>query len=327
MANIITKSTSLDPILTGLFYQKQQELADYGGLRAAPIRAINGLTSQYLALSTKLQLSLDQSDDAFGGTKTLPIGLNDTSRPTGVEFTTKSVELERYAAHAFINKRVRDHFQASSGFDVRQPAVDQLAHEILGVHAYKVWTGYTTAGNFGTAVTGGDLTTASTDFLTQILTQRETIYAETGRYPTHFFTGPKVANLMRLNDYVRNRPGAAIENSLATSDMLGQFFRDMFQLELVIVPAGYKSSGGTFTNFLDNDAAMVYLSPDQGTPSFAMTFAEADSRISDTGASLAGLTTEDSRDPQGEKIIADVMYKVQFENAGAGVLIQNYTIA
>ena len=326
MANIITKSTSLDPILTGLFYQKQQELADYGGLRAAPIRAINGLTSQYLALSTKLQLSLDGADDAFGGSKTLPIGLNDTSRPTGVEFTTKSVELERYAAHAFINKRVRDHFQASSGFDVRQPAVDQLAHEILGVHAYKVWTGYTTSGNFGTTVAGGDLTAAGTPFVSQILEQRETVYAETGRYPTHFFTGPKVANLMRLNNDVRNRPGSAVENSLATSDMLAQFFREMFQLELVIIPAGYKD-GGVFTNFLDNDAAMVYLSPDQGTPSFAMTFAEADGRISDTGASLAGLTTEDSRDPQGEKIIADVMYKVQFENAGAGVLIQNYTIA
>ena len=39
---------------------------------------------------------------------------------------------------------------------------------------------------------------------------------EYGNGPTHFFTGPKVANRLRINDFVRNRPGAAPEIAPAT---------------------------------------------------------------------------------------------------------------
>ena len=50
MSNIITGSQSLDPILTGLFYQAAGRRPTTSRLTAAPAKAIDGYTGQYLAL-------------------------------------------------------------------------------------------------------------------------------------------------------------------------------------------------------------------------------------------------------------------------------------
>jgi hypothetical protein len=125
MSNIITGSQSLDPILTGLFYQSVQAASDYKGLTAAPPKAIDGYTGQYLALSSRPRLSLDQTDDAFASGQLNALGLNDTSLPTGISFETKTVTLDRYARNVFVNARDVAQYQAGSGFDLRQPALSR----------------------------------------------------------------------------------------------------------------------------------------------------------------------------------------------------------
>lgn len=336
MSNIVTGSSALDPILTGLFYQSVQAATDYRSLIAAPPKAIDGYTGQYLALSSRPRLSLDQTDDAFGDGQLRALGLNDTSMPTGVEFETKTVSLERYARNVFINQRDVRQYQAGSGFDLRQPALDALAHKILGVHAYKVFTDiYSTAASYGDGsgsgagshvVDGPDLNTTTNEIVDFILTGCQEIYDAEGRYPTHAFVNPVVANLLRQNDSVRNRPNqGGADNTLATSDALGAFFNQMFNVELVVVPATYKKDDGTTGRFMGDHIALSFLSGDTVSPTFACTFVEQGTNTTGDGATLAGIREEQIEDPQGTKIIADVMYRAQVENSGAGYLIKDVT--
>ena len=130
--------------------------------------------------------------------------------PTGVSFETKTVNLERFARNVFINDRDVREYRAGSGFDLRQPALDALAHKILGVHAHKVFQGiYSTASSYGDGsgsgagshvVDGPDLNTTTVDIVDPILTGCQEIYDAEGRYPTHASHQPdrrKLASLER----------------------------------------------------------------------------------------------------------------------------------
>lgn len=336
MTNIITGSQSLDPILTGLFYQSVQAASDYKGLTAAPPKAIDGYTGQYLALSSRPRLSLDQTDDAFASGQLNALGLNDTSMPTGISFETKSVTLDRYARNVFVNARDVAQYQAGSGFDLRQPALDALAHKILGVHAHKVFQGiYSTASSYGDGsgsgagshvVDGPDLNTVSADIVDPILTGCQEIYDAEGRYPNFAFVNPIVANLLRLNDDVRARPNqGGSDSTLATADALGAFFQQMFGVQLVVVPATFKAADGTTGRFMGDHIALAFLDSSTAAPTFAATFVEQGTDVTGDGATLAGIREETIEDPQGVKIIADCMYKAQVENSGAGYMIKDVT--
>ena len=336
MTNIITGSQSLDPILTGLFYQSVQSASDYKGLTAAPPKAIDGYTGQYLALSSRPRLSLDQTDDAFGANQLNALGLNDTSLPTGISFETKTVTLDRYARNVFVNARDVAQYQAGSGFDLRQPALDALAHKILGVHAHKVFQGiYSTASSYGDGsgsgagshvVDGPDLNTTSNDIVDPILTGCQEIYDAEGRYPNFAFVNPIVANLLRLNDDVRARPNqGGSDSTLATADALGAFFQQMFGVQLVVVPATFKAADGTTGRFMGDHIALAFLDSSTAAPTFAATFVEQGTDVTGDGATLAGIREETIEDPQGVKIIADCMYKAQVENSGAGYMIKDVT--
>jgi hypothetical protein len=322
MTNIITGSQSLDPILTGLFYQSVQAASDYKGLTAAPPKAIDGYTGQYLALSSRPRLSLDQTDDAFGSNQLNALGLNDTSMPTGISFETKTVSLDRYARNVFVNAR-----------DVAQ---DALAHKILGVHAHKVFQGiYSTASSYGDGsgsgagshvVDGPDLNTTTADIVDPILTGCQEIYDAEGRYPNFAFVNPIVANLLRLNDDVRARPNqGGSDATLATSDALGAFFNQMFGVQLVVVPATFKAADGTTGRFMGDHISLAYLDGGTASPTFACTFVEQGTDVTGDGATLAGIREETIEDPQGVKIIADVMFRAQVENSGAGYMIKDVT--
>lgn len=336
MSNIITGSQSLDPILTGLFYQSVQAASDYKSLTAAPAKAIDGYTGQYLALSSRPRLSLDQTDDAFAAGQLSALGLNDTSMPTGVSFETKTVSLERFARNVFINDRDVRQYQAGSGFDLRQPALDALAHKILGVHAYKVFNDiYSTPASYGDGsgsgagshvVDGPDLNTTSNAIIDEILVGCQEIYDAEGRYPSHAFVNPIVANLLRQNDSVRNRPNqGGADNTLATADALGAFFAQMFSVELVVVPATFKAADGTTGRFMGDHISLAFLDSSTAAPTFAATFVEQGTNTTGEGATLAGIREERIEDPMGVKVIADVMYKAQVENSGAGYLIKDVT--
>ena len=225
--------------------------------------------------------------------------------------------------------------QAGSGFDLRQPALDALAHKILGVHAHKVFQGiYSTASSYGDGsgsgagshvVDGPDLNTTTVDIVDPILTGCQEIYDAEGRYPTHAFINPIVANLLRLNDDVRARPNqGGADATLATADALGAFFAQMFNVELVVVPATFKASDGTTGRFMGDHIALAFLDS-TAAPTFAATFVEQGTNTTGEGATLAGIREERIEDPQGVKIIADVMYRAQVENSGAGYLIKDVT--
>jgi hypothetical protein len=334
MANFTDVSQSLDPILTGLFYEKVQSAQDFKGLIGAPPVAIDGITGQYLALADRPRLSLDQSDDAYGAQQLEPLGLHDTSLPVGASFETRTVSLERYARNFLVEDREARQFNASSGFDLRDPAITYLAHKILAVHAHKTFVGgYSVDTNYGDGsgsgagshvVDGPDLNTTSNTIADEILTGRQEIYDATGRYPNHVFVNPLVANALRLNDSVRNRPNqGGSDNTLATSDALAAFFQQMFGLNLVIVPATFTAADGTVARFMGDHIAMSFLDSSTTAPTYACTFVEQGTNTTGDGATLAGIREERIEDPQANKIIADVMYKVQIENKEAGYLIKD----
>ena len=336
MSNIITGSQSLDPILTGLFYQSVQAATDYRSLIAAPAKASDGYTGQYLALSSRPRLSLDQTDDAFASGQLSALGLNDTSMPTGVSFETKSVTLERYARNVFINQRDVAQYEAGSGFDLRQPALDALAHKILGVHCHKVFRGiYSDPASYGDGsgsgagshvVDGPDLNTTTNAIIDEVLVGCQEIYDSEGRYPTHAFCNPIVANLLRQNDSVRARPNqGGADNTLADADALSAFFSQMFNVTLVVVPATFRDTDGSTGRFMGDHIALSYLDAATAAPTFAATFVEQGTNVTGEGATLAGIREETIEDPMGTKIIADVMFKAQVENSGAGYLIKDVT--
>lgn len=336
MANIITGSSSLDPILTGLFYQSVQSATDYKSLTAAPAKAIDGYTGQYLALSSRPRLSLDQTDDAFASARLNPLGLNDTSMPIGISFETKTVSLERFACNTFINRRDVAQYQAGSGFDLRAPALDSLAHSILGMHSHKVFRGiYSDASSYGDGtgsgagshvVDGPDLNTTTSPIIGSILTGCQEIYDSEGRYPNFAFINPIVANLLRQNDEVRARPNqGGSDSTLATADALSAFFAQMFNIQLVVVPATFRDTDGSTGRYMGDHISLAYLDAATAAPTFACTFVEQGTDTTGDGATLAGIREEQIADPEGTKLIADCMFKAQVENSGAGYLIKDVT--
>ena len=336
MANFTDVSQSLDPILTGLFYEKVQSAQDFKGLIGAPPVAIDGITGQYLALADRPRLSLDQSDDAYGAQQLEPLGLHDTSLPVGASFETRTVSLERYARNFLVEDREARQFNASSGFDLRDPAITYLAHKILAVHAHKTFVGgYSVDTNYGDGsgsgagshvVDGPDLNTTTNPIIGSILTGCQEIYDAEGRYPTHAFCNPIVANLLRQNDEVRARPNqGGSDSTLATADALEAFFSQMFGVQLVVVPATFKDTDGSTGRFMGDHISLAYLNAATAAPTFACTFVERGTDVTGDGATLAGIREEAIEDPQGVKIIADCMFKAQVENSGAGYMIKDVT--
>ena len=105
------------------------------------------------------------------------------------------------------------------------------------------------------------------------------------------------------------------DSTLATADALGAFFSQMFNVELVVVPATYKTDTGATGRFMGDHIALAFLDSSTAAPTFAATFVEQGTNTTGEGATLAGIREERIEDPMGVKIIADVMYKAQVENS------------
>jgi len=323
MAVNVTTGSAIDPVLSGLFYEVMNQDISRVGRIAAPLRAVDGISGQFHQLSGKLGSSDDATDDQFASIRDQPLGANAPSRPSGVEFTTQSIDLDRYADHVFVSDRVRAHWQASGDFDVLKPAMSQLAAIALDRHNRKVMTDiYSTVGNFGDSADPGDLNTASTAYFDNVHDAVRTIWQQTGHAPTDAFCNLEVAQVMLLSDQVSNRAGNGSVSSgmFATMPQLQGFWKEMFGLNLHVDRAYSDSTAGTATAHMGDHIAIVRLASD-GSPTFAQTYAQLLPGMDE--ASLGSVVEEKIWDPLGSKLIADQQYVTRVEFAGAGYLLLN----
>lgn len=312
-------ASKIDPVRTGLFSEQINGQTSRAGMKAAPMRKIDGLSQQYYKLSSATPHVYD-ARSSYDYTAALP--MHAKSLPTAFDFTLKTVDLERRSLHVFIDERTDNHIRASGGFELEQPALKRLAGITLDVHNTLVGSLYTTAGNFGAGnADPGNFNTATTDLVGPVTTAIRAIIGSIHETPTHAVCDIAVAHALLKLDQVRQRPGSDSGNvaggAMATETQLGAFFRDMFGLELIIDRSRTISAAGAASAPFGAVLAIVRLA-DDGTPTFAHTVVQ-DWNVDET--TLAGVYTEEVRDPMGRKLIADCAYKAMVEDSGAGYLL------
>lgn len=308
-------ANAVDPVLTGIWYEKRQDLSLFVGDRVLPMRQLDGLSGQYLKRTGRNGLSLDRTQDPIN--RTLPLSLQAPSRPMGVRYELGTVSLDKYAEHAFIDERTARHWRTSHDADIIEVQVNDLITMVHAVHEYHVFqTICGDSGNFGATSDPGNLNTASTPILKPLQTAKRTVSKAIRRQANLAVLNEEVHDALLWNVDVMNRPVAMgnAEAQHATPEQLRAWFKSMLGLDLVVVNSYYENASGVDTPYLDDRIIVCYSGTDGA--SWGNTFTEPNGLESDR-ATLAGLREVDTDDPVGVKIIADVMYKPQVENAEA----------
>lgn len=311
---------SFNPILTGLFQEFFASNDQRIGTRAAPIRRIEGIRSDYLVPKLKMTLRANEA----GYDPMVPLSWTAPSRPVDVEFEKRVFDTERYAEHYMLDDKQRGHFQASgSGVDPMNVGLRQLVALHAARHNRKVCQLYATAGNYGASDTSApvDFTDGTADIITPLEAGKESVseaaIASGGQLV--FVCTTSVARALTQHPDIK---GA--DNPVLTYGALEQWFQDQFGASLLINREHYldNSGGGagTATNMLSNIASWARVDGgDTRLPSFCHTVVQTDFD-EDT---IAEVWTDTLMDPRGEKLIAESIFKVEAVNEELGYLYTN----
>lgn len=310
----VSIANTIDPVLTGLFYERSKDHSLYRGLRVFPAKELDGLTGQYHERDGKPGLTLDRTTDPID--RTLPMSLQAPSRPMGIKYRNRSIELDRYSDHIPIDDRTARHYRASGSIDVMANVVDDLVTMVHDVHEYAAFrVAAADSNNYGVTDDPGNLNTASTPILKPLQALRRSVAARINRPPNLAVMSSDVRDAMLYNVDVTNRP-AGLGNAAAQhadEDMLVAWFRAMLKLDLVVVENYYTDASGAPASFLDDRIIVAYTGDSGAT--WGNTFVEPNG-LGDR-QTIAGLREVETDDPKGLKVIADVMHRVRIANPDA----------
>ena len=319
MALGVSIANAVDPVLTGIFSEFMNADMSRVGRMAAPLMQVGGMSAQWATLTTDMRLNLDRTDEEEGADHLLPLALDVMSREVGLEFSTDSTALLRYATHICVPDRVERHWNVAHGFSPTDVALRRLAQQALDRHNYHILRDiYSDSTLFGSSADPGNLTTASTAWIDNVNTARNTIVGACGFAPTHAVMNRPTAQWLMLSDQIRQRPaGNSAAGTLADDTALANFFRSFFSLDLLIDDSYYETAANARATIMGDHIAIVRLASD-GSPTFCRTWVE------DVGidqATLAGITSERVNDPAGVKLLADIAYAGDVIDAEAGYLL------
>lgn len=317
MSGLMTSTGgAINPVIDDLYHEITQDLDHYVASKVSPFRVIEGISGQYHKANAAGVLTLDETDGAIDYTKAL--SLTAESLPASFGITTDSVTLDRYAIHVPIPDRVAKHWIASGNIDVIAYAVRNLAMLVQSVHEYHTLrTFFGTDGNYGSTSDPGDFGTKTTAFVTPVQTAIDYIEGQLGGESPNCMlmrrsTAWKVAQL----DDVRARMGTGNQaDQQITMAALSQYIREFFDLELIVSKARYENASGT-RDFLLDDRIAIFRKDNGTGPSFCNTFSE-DARLDSDTPSTAIIKEQITYDPDGVKLIADVMFKNKLGVSGA----------
>jgi len=276
-------------ILPGLFAEYQN--SDPGvGMQAAPIVQVDSDKGTFHRIrdpgfiddGDAISILNPISDDAQ-----LPLHGLDV---VPVEFGTDRFGIGKI----FIPRKTMRNYRARE-IGVDQVVTRRLAQRARDLHTIKVGAFASTETNYDSSLRDdflGGLVAAS-----PIIKRIETLVVDaeklSGQMMTHAFISRDIAKELRVNDEVRSTTAiaGAGQGSSATMDQLRRFFRDNFELELVVERTAYTAGGTRRFSFSDVIAIMKVDPTDND--GFLATPAESEAEA------LGDVYTWESSDPRG----------------------------
>ena len=310
-----SRAGSVNATLTG-FFNDQSEAGRWVGLKAAPFTIVDGLGGTYSRQDDTGWLNLKESpgmDDALSD--------NAPAKQIAMVDATEVVALERdaYTTVAPIS-RIKAAAALGQDYDIR--AMRRVAGHIHNRHELQVMTILSDSANFGYDADPGNFTTASTSLILPVKALMDSVAGSIGYDPNVAVINPDVARYLENLDEVAGWNGQFFNNAAtpAARGKLVAFFREMFDLELIVSKTKYTAADGTLA-YMMGDHIAIYHSDNTGLPSFITTFGNY--WLGDTSGpmSLAGIRDFPSYDPEGTVYAADALYKVQSDNANAGGIL------
>ena len=330
MALNTTADNAVDPVATGLWYERSNRPDRYVGLMAAPPREIEGISGQFAIASEFDRLNEDQDDSPYGGTqawrnRTHPMSKAQEPREVGVGTSTDSVTLERYAEKCTIYDVDRTHMLAAHGFDLEQPALRRLFHVSRGIHERKVGSFLTTTANFATTADPGDIGTVSTSLVASIYTAIRTIEDGIGEPPNMLACNLQIAHEWSLLNDVRNSLPLGSESQIAPFSALEAYCRQMFECQLVVFRGNFEDNSGSAASFFNDDHIAVYFASDvPGAPSFVNTVTNsAVGTGMQLGPNTTGVKQLRSQYDDASVFVADQWFKLK---QGTGMSAAGYLL-